>query len=188
MISLLIVCSLSFLPNIIYSSIPFAINPGCDLPQCKEINETALYYAKQSVGDNIVHIIYSSFDELTITIFETAKDYGPIFNYTALFAKNYPGAIQFNGTEPTNSFTLVLRRLIEFNDKDDSGTMIKYDNDTMSEYENTTNSYFLTDLKTNNITFQSSTTDQPTFQLPLPMVKQFCLLYFFQKKTSSFSF
>ncbi len=180
MISLLIICSLSFLPNIIYSSIPFAINPGCDLPECKEINQTALYYAKQSFGDNIVHLIYSSSDELTITVFELPIGYSPIFNYTELFAKNYSGAIQFNGPKPTDSFTLVLRRLIQFNDKDDNGTM--------SEYDKTTNSYFLSDLKTNNSTFQSSTTDQPTFQLPLPMVKQILFTLFFQKKINSFSF
>ncbi|CAF1381874.1 unnamed protein product [Adineta steineri] len=159
--SLVIIFSIICLPNIIYTSIPFTRNPGCDRPECKEFNHQALYYAKNDIDDNTVHIIYSSFDEITISIFQTAKGVNPTFDYAAIFEKNYTNAIDFHGAKLNNSLTLVLRRLIQFNDINDNGKMDVNDNTTIS--------YFISNIKTTNATFQDNT-EQPTFQLPLDML------------------
>ena len=159
----LLVLTLSMLTKTIHSSVPFLVNPGCDLPQCKELGHPAVYYANHFVNEKTVHVIYSSLDELTISVFETAKGYGPTFNYTALFAKNYAGAIQFGDTKPSNSISLILRRLMAFNDKDNNGQLRNDDNTIVS--------YPLTDVKTTNATFQNSNSTQPMFQFPLTGVR-----------------
>lgn len=145
----------------IHTSIPFIMNPGCDLTQCTTPGYPAVFYANHYLGDDTIHILYSSLDELTISIIQTKKGYGPHINYTALFNRNYAGSITFGETTPINSFSLIIRRLIQFNDKDDTGRLI--DNDT------STQSYWLKELNTNTTVGGNSTT-QPSFQLPLENV------------------
>ncbi|CAF5160194.1 unnamed protein product, partial [Rotaria sp. Silwood1] len=83
------------------------INPGCNLIECQNLNYPAIFYANHSIDDNdIIHILYSSFDELTISIIQTKKGYSPYINYTALFNKNYSNSIVFKNTTPLNSFSL----------------------------------------------------------------------------------
>ncbi|CAF1158275.1 unnamed protein product [Adineta steineri] len=142
----------------IYSSVPFIMNPGCDLPQCKTPGQPAIFYANHYVGDDTIHILYSSLDELTISIIQTKKGYGPHINYTALFNRNYRDSISFGETTPINSLSLILRRLLRFNDINDTGYLNP--NDT------TIQSYWLNDLST-NITYRDNNTDQPSFQLLL---------------------
>ena len=165
MISFLVIFSLFFLPNIIQTSIPFLINPNCnqDLPQCNTPGYPALYYANHIVNNDAIHIIYSSLDALTISVFQTSKGHDPMFNYKALFSGDYRGAIKFTDTKPLNSFSLVLRRLIEFSDENDNGKMNDY---------NITAVYYLTNMTTNNVTFYNNVTYQPAFQFPLAMVKR----------------
>jgi hypothetical protein len=134
------------------------MNPGCDLTECKTPGHPAIFYANHYVGDDTIHILYSSFDELTISIIQTKKGYGPHINYTALFNKNYTNSISFGETTPSNSFSLIIRRLIEFNDKDDTGHL--------NPNDNTTQSYWLHELNP-NITLRDNNTVQPSFQLPL---------------------
>jgi hypothetical protein len=164
MISLLIIFSVSFLPILIHSSVPFVINPDCDRQECKEFKqgEGALYYANHLVGDNKIHMIYSSFDELTIMIMQTGKSDTVKFNYDAIFSKNYTYAFQFDDgdTRPVNSFTFILRRLIEFNDTGDTGMM--------DENDHTMNSYLLTNLTLTNLNFTTNNnTIQPSFEYQL---------------------
>jgi hypothetical protein len=135
------------------------MNPGCDLPECKTPGQPAIFYANHYVGDDTIHILYSSLDELTISIIQTKKGYGPHINYTALFNKNYSHSISFGDTTPSNSFSLIIRRLIEFNDKDDTGHLNPND-------DNSTQSYWLNGLNP-NITYRDNNTVQPSFQLPL---------------------
>ncbi|CAF0879835.1 unnamed protein product [Rotaria sordida] len=149
------------LTKTIHSSIPFIINPGCDLIECQISGYPAIFYANHFVGNNTIHILYSSFDELTISIIQTKKGYGPHINYTALFNRNYSNSILFEDTKPLNSFSLIIRRLIKFNDKDDTGHLNKDDNSIES--------YWLNGLKT-NITRQDNNTNQPSFQLPLDTI------------------
>ncbi|CAF1015082.1 unnamed protein product [Adineta steineri] len=134
------------------------MNPGCDLPQCKTPDQPAIFYANHYVGDDTIHILYSSLDELTISIIQTKKGYGPHINYTALFNRNYRDSISFGDTTPINSLSLILRRLLRFNDINDTGYLNP--NDT------TIQSYWLNDLST-NITYRDNNTDQPSFQLLL---------------------
>jgi C1A family cysteine protease len=166
MISLLIIFSLCFLPNLIHSSVPFVLNPDCNQDECKDFNNTALYYANHLVGDSKIHIIFSSFEELTIMVIQTDKMASAIFNYTTLYnalsTKNYTGALRFNDTNLIDSFTLVIRRLIEFNDTNDSGMM--------DVNNNTTKSYFLSNLTMTNITFANNNTIQPVFEYQLDQV------------------
>jgi hypothetical protein len=174
MISLLIIFSLSFLPNLIHTSVPFTLNPGCDLPECKETGYPALYYGSHVVDNKAVHIVYSSVDELTISIFQTAKDDSPIFDYDALFARNYSGAITFKDRiRPANSFSIVLRRLFEFNDTNDNGLM--------DDGDHTIITYFLRDIETNNDTFRYNVTNQPQFQIPFQVVRNKRLNFLFYK-------
>lgn len=158
MISILIIFSLLFLPNLIHSSITFTPNPDCNVKQCKDSDQEAFYYANHTIGDKTDHMIFSSFDELSISIFQAAKTSIPTFDYTQLYGekKNYTDAIKFDGTGPTNSFTLVIRRIIEFNDTNDKGIMPDYLD------PNITTSYFLTNLTRNNISLEN--TNQPSFQ------------------------
>ncbi|CAF1232747.1 unnamed protein product [Adineta steineri] len=134
------------------------MNPGCDLPQCKTPGQPAIFYANHYVGDDTIHILYSSLDELTISIIQTKKGYGPHINYTALFNRNYRDSISFGETTPINSLSLIIRRLLRFNDINDTGYLNP--NDT------TIQSYWLNDLST-NITYRDNNTDQPSFQLLL---------------------
>jgi len=168
MISLLIIFSVSFLPNLIDSSVPFVINPDCNIPECEEFKqgEGALYYANHLVGDNKIHMIYSSFGELTIMIMQTGKSNFPTFNYTAIMSKNYTDAFRFDDDiRPVNSFTFILRRLIEFNDTSDTGMM--------DENDHTMISYFLTNLTLTNLNFTTNNnTIQPSFEYQLNEVKK----------------
>jgi len=134
------------------------MNPGCDLPECKTPGHPAIFYANHYVGDDTIHIFYSSLDELTISIIQTKKGYGPHINYTALFNKNYSHSISFGDTTPSNSFSLIIRRLIQFNDRNDTGHLNPNDNSTQS--------YWLNGLNP-NITYRDNNTVQPSFQLPL---------------------
>jgi hypothetical protein len=176
MISLLIIISLSLFPNSIYSSVQFTLNPNCDPSVCDQTGHPALYYANNSIGDDVVHMVYSSFDALTISIFQTKKTDILKFNYDALFAGNYSAAIQFD-TKPIYSFSLVLRRLIEFNDANDNGRMDDNDNETMS--------YFLNNATITNETLHNLVTNQPTFQIPIELVNKKISLY---RKNIFFSF
>ncbi|CAF4230067.1 unnamed protein product, partial [Rotaria magnacalcarata] len=149
---------LIYFSRTIHSSIPFIINPGCDLAQCETSGYPALFYANHFIGNDTIHIFYSSFDELTISIVQTKKGYEPHINYTALFSKQYSNSIVFEDTTPLNSFSLIIRRLIKFNDKDDTGRL--------NDDDNTTESYWLKGLKTDT-TRQDNNTNQPSFHLPL---------------------
>lgn len=161
--ALLILVSLSLLPALIGASVSFTINPGCDLPACKEYGHTALFYTEHLLGDDAIHLVYSSFGELTVSVFQTGKNAKPTFNYTALFANDFIGAVQFDGTKPVNSLSIVLRRLIEFVDANDDGMLTDKDNITAS--------HWIGNIDTNNVTFTNTTTEQPRFQLPLDTVR-----------------
>jgi hypothetical protein len=138
------------------------MNPGCNIKECETPGNPAIFYANHFINDDTIHIIYSSLDELTISIIQTKKGYGPHFNYTALFSRNYPGSISFGDVTPLNSFSLIIRRLIKFNDTDDTGVL--------NENDNSTEIYWLNGLTT-NITYRDNNTNQPSFQLPLDDVK-----------------
>src|SRR5438270_136036 len=97
-----------FFIQIIHSSVIFKMNPGCDLDQCKKSGYPAIFYGNQFVGDDTIHILYSSFDELTISIIQTKKGHGPQINYTALFNKDYTNSISFGDTYPLNIFSLII--------------------------------------------------------------------------------
>lgn len=166
--SILIILSLAFLPNFIYTAVPFVLNPGCDLSECKNYSNPAIYYANYLVNDMKIHILYSTFDELTISIFQTTKDYTPEFNYEALFERNYSAVMPYTTTLPSNSFSLIFRRLIEFNDTDDNGFI--------SPKDTIINSYYLCNITTTNVTLQNPQTTQPSFEIPLDMVINFSLI------------
>jgi hypothetical protein len=171
MISFLIIISLSFLPNLIDSTVPFVLNPACNISQCNQTGQSALYYANQLIGDKKIHMIYSSFDELTLMIMQTGKNDSPIFNYDATYSKNYSNSFQFDGTKPVNSLTLILRRLIEFNDTNQSSQMDGKDNTMIS--------YYLNNATLSNATLDKNT-NQPSFEYRLDKVKK--------PKNISFSF
>jgi len=143
------------------------MNPNCTLPACNTTDNGTIFYAVQFVGEDAIHILYSSFDELTINIIQTKKGHGPSINYTALYNRNYAGAISFGETTPSNSFSLIIRRLIQFNDTSDSGRL--YENNTSVQ------SYWLNRLKT-NMTRQDNNITQPSFQLPLEAVKIYLII------------
>jgi hypothetical protein len=126
------------------------------------MNHSAIYYANYSIANETIHIIYSSFDELTINIFSTYPNHGAKFDYSALLAKNYSSAIQFGEITPKNSFAFILRRLFQFNDRDDTGRM--------NDNDNTTIEYSLRDIVITNATLTNSSTNQPTFELAIPSV------------------
>ena len=134
------------------------MNPDCNLTECTTPNNPSIFYASQFVGDDTIHILYSSLDELTISIFQTKKGYGPTINYPALFNRSYTNAITFGDVSPTNSFSLIIRRLMRFNDSQDTGRL--------DENDQTIVSTFLKDLKT-NLTQHDQNITQPYFQLPL---------------------
>ncbi len=146
------------LPKTIHSSIQFRMNPGCNETRCTTPGNPAIFYASQYLGDDTIHILYSSLDELTISILQTNKGHVPQINYTALFQGLYSDAITFGGIIPKDSFTLIIRRLMKFTDKDDTGLI--NENYTLIQ------SYWLKNLKT-NITRQDNNTIQPSFLLPL---------------------
>ncbi|UJR26977.1 hypothetical protein I4U23_008284 [Adineta vaga] len=158
MISLIVLFILTLCTKSFHSSVPFIINPDCTLSECTNPHYPAIFYANHYVADDTIHILYSSLDELTISIIQTKKGYGPHFNYTALFSGNYSGAISFADTVPSNSFSLILRRLIQFEDVNDTGIL--------NETDTSIQSYWLKDLRT-HITSENKSTTQPSFQLPL---------------------
>ena len=145
-------------PQTLHSSMKFVMNPGCNETKCITPGYPALFYASQYIGPDTIHVLYSSLDELTISILQTKKGYLPQINYTALFQGNYPNAITFGDIVPINSLSIIIRRLMKFNDKDDTGYIDS--NDTTIE------SYWLKNLKT-NITCQDNNTVQPAFELPI---------------------
>ena len=123
--------------------------------ECKEPDQPALFYANHTDGDNVSHIIFSSFGQFSISIFQTDKTSYPTFNYTALYDNIYNDSITFSGAKPINSFTLVVRSVIEFDDTKDEGTM--------NGSSATTRSHSLRQNFTrNNISL--SDTDQPSFE------------------------
>ncbi|CAF4150808.1 unnamed protein product, partial [Rotaria sordida] len=109
----------------------------CDLIECQISGYPSIFYGNCFVGDNTIHILYSSFDELTIN------------------------------TKSLNSFSLIIRRLIKYNDKDDTGHLNKDDNSIKS--------YWLNGLKT-NITRQDNNTNQPSFQLLLDTINDLLII------------
>lgn len=137
------------------------MNPGCALTECNTTGNPAIFYGSHFVGDDTIHIFFSSFNELTISIIQTKKGYGPSINYQALFNGTYSGAIQFRDTTPSNIFSLVIRRLIQFNDSSDTGKLNL--NDTTIE------SHWLNKLQT-NATHEDANIVQPSFYLPLENV------------------
>jgi hypothetical protein len=143
----------------IHSSVPFILNPGCQPEQCKNLSHSGIFYGSQSVGEDTIHILYSSFDELTISIIETRQGHVPQINYDALINKNYTDAITFIDTYPLNSFSLILRRLMKFDDPNDTGLI--------NENDTTIQSYWLNQLETNITREDNNNTYQPLFQLPL---------------------
>ncbi|CAF0735873.1 unnamed protein product [Adineta ricciae] len=158
MIPVVVVFLLTVLTKSSHCSVPFVINPGCDLPECLLPGYPAIFYAYHYLADVTIHILYSSLDELTISIIQTKKGYGPHLNYTALFSGNYSGAISFADTVPLNSFSLIARRLMQFDDKNDTGIL--------NENDASIQSYWLNDLHT-NLTRDNKNVTQPSFQLPL---------------------
>jgi hypothetical protein len=145
----------------VHMSIPFVMNPGCNLTECRTAGQPALFYATHSLDEDTLHILYSSFDELTISIIQMKKGHSLRINYAALYNKTYNGSISFGDTTPSNSFSLVLRRLLQFNDQNDTGRLDDQD----------VQSYWLNELKT-NIIDPTNSTDQPSFYLPLNNVSR----------------
>ena len=143
--------------------IAFDLNPGCSLDQCHLADKPALFYTHQYVSDGSIHIFFSSFDLLTISIIETRRGFLPTVNYSALFNRNYSGAIYFEDTEPMNSISLTLRRLIRFDDENDSGMF--NENSTVIE------SYWLNRCETNR-TDGSVNITRPSFLFPLNDVEE----------------
>ena len=136
----------------VHTSVPFVMNPGCTLVQCRTAGQPALFYANHPLDEDTLHILYSSFDELTISVIQMKTGHALRFNYTALFSKNYSGSISFGDTTPSNSFSLILRRLLQFTDPNDTGRLNGNDEDVQS--------YWLNEMRTN-------ITDRPSFYLPL---------------------
>lgn len=165
--------SLIYFAKTIHSSIPFQLNPGCDLSQCQTSGYPAIYYANHDIDNNTIHILYSSFDILTISIIETKKGNGPHINYTALFNKQYSNAIVFEDTTPLNSMSLIIRRLMKFNDKDDTARL--------NDHDDLIESYWLNELKT-NMTRQDYNTSQPSLELSLNNVSIYFLTVFLCKE------
>lgn len=155
------------LPSIVIGSVPFYLNPGCSLIECEQIGLPAIFYGTQTIGNRTIHLLFSSLDQLTLSIFDTKLNVAPSFNYSALFARNYSNAIQFNDAKPFNSFSIVLRRLIQFNDVKDTGR-INVSDPTIITYD-------LKDSLTTNRTSVNKTNENPIFELPLPVVKSFVL-------------
>ena len=139
------------------------MNPGCYEPRCTTPGNPAIFYASEFLGPDAIHILYSSLDELTISIVQTKKGYGPIFNYTELFQGNYSDAITFGGIIPIDSLTLIIRRLMQFTDKNDTGRI--------NESDTPIQSHWLRNLAT-NITRYANDTYQPSFVLPLDDVNR----------------
>ena len=148
----------------IYSSVPFKANPGCDLFNCTIPDNPAVFYGSQDINTSTIHLFYSSFDELTISTIETKKGHVPRWNYAELFERNYRSGVTFGTISPINSFSLVIRRLMKFTDKDDTGLINGSDTPI--------HSYWLRNLVT-NFTSYDNDTDQPSFVLPLDDVKYF---------------
>jgi len=140
-----------------FASISFERNPGCDLNECQNSSLPSIFYAKRIFNNRTVHIVFSSFDQLTINIFEMKIDSSPLFNYPALFERNYSNAISFNDSTPLNSFAIILRRLIQFNDSNDNGKFDKND-PTIVTYDLT------------NIASANSTKENPVFQFEIPSI------------------
>lgn len=150
-------------PSAIFAAIQFTLNPNCTLADCEEIGRPAIYYANHFLGNRTIHIVFSSLDQLTINIFDTNNKAVPSFNYAALFAGNYSGAIQFEkDTVLYNSFAIILRRLIQFNDPKDTGRF-STDDPTLITYD-------LTNIGLANTSNWNASTDKPSFQLSIPSV------------------
>jgi hypothetical protein len=152
---------LLLLPTICFAQVSFILNPGCSLTQCQQQGQPALYYGFQQFDNATVHIIYSSFDQLTISMFSTQRGETPTFNYTSLFARDYINGIRLDNMTVSNSFSVVLRRLLEFDDDSDSGRM---DNTV-----NTTLAYRPIDMTRPTVEVHAA---QPDFTLPIDQVSR----------------
>jgi len=159
-VSQLFICSLLLFVFLkpVYLLVQFEVNPDCSLSECSQANRSALYYGTTDIGDDSIHIFYSSFDELTISLLQTKTGHRPTINYTALFHGSYANAIQFDDISPVNSMSIIIRRLMAYSDSDDTATL--KDNDQ------TIQSIWLSNLTT-NFTDRNQTVAQPNFQLPL---------------------
>ena len=133
------------------------MNPHCSELACNISSKPLIFYGQQFVGENTIHILYSSFGNLTISMIETRRGYDPQINYTALFQGDYSRAITF-GILPANSLTLIIRRLIKFNDVNDTGRL--------NEDDPSNHPYSLSNLAT-NLTRNATNIIQPSFILPL---------------------
>lgn len=139
------------------------MNPDCTASNCTLPGNPAIFYGCQSIDSNAIHILYSSLDELTISIIETKKGHIPRLNYTALYQGDYADAITFGSIEPISSLSLIVRRLMKFTDKNDTGLL--------NESDTPIQSYWLKNL-VSNLTSYDNDTDQPSFVLPLDDVNR----------------
>lgn len=148
----LLISSVSILHVI--TSVPFVLNPNCSLDACRMGKHGNLFYGYKDFDEDRIHVMFSSFDQLTISLVKTRQEFVPIFDYVSLMTGNYSGAINFIGTQFLNSFSLMIRRLIEFDDE--TNTIV--------------NSYWLNQCQT-NMTMSITNYDQPTYFLPLDDVR-----------------
>lgn len=138
------------------ASISFKLNPDCQV--CNSTSTKNIYYGQTVLNDRKNHIIFSSFDDFTISIFQTNSSSNIQFNYDALFAREYEKAIHVtDGSRIFNSLSIVIPRLIEFNDAKNTANM---DDDS-----STIVSYYLKDLIADNVT--DTDTEKPTFRFEL---------------------
>ncbi|CAF0729854.1 unnamed protein product [Didymodactylos carnosus] len=138
----------------VLSTAIFQLNPGCDLIQCANSSTgPSLFYSANNVSDHTYHVFYSSFDVLTVSIVETEIGVTPHINWEQMFAGNYTNAIVFQET-PTNSYSIVLRRIMEFDDYKDTGKIS----------ETTLFSYWLNTADKYNISYSGSTS---AFRIPI---------------------
>lgn len=142
------------------ASISFKLNPDCKHELCNSTDTKDIYYGETVVNDRKNHMIFSSFNDFTISIFQTNASSNIQLNYDALFAEDYEKAINVTDGSILNSLSIVIPRLIEFNDVNNDANM---NNDLSS-----TISYYLTDLIYDNVT--ATDTDKPTFRFELQNV------------------
>ena len=141
------------------TTVLFQLNPGCDLSACQTSGYPALFYGNQPLKNSSMHVLYSSFDLLTISIIETRRNVYPHVNYSLLFDKSYSRAINFGSSGPLNMFSFVFRRLMLFNDTNDTAKI----NDIKQIY-------WFNRCQT-NLTIDQANITQPRFSLPLDDVR-----------------
>lgn len=146
-------------------SVPFSINPGCNLTECEDPLSSSIFYSKADFVNSSIHVFFSSFDQLTISVAETKPGDSLKINYSEIFTENYSNSIRFVDASPLNVISVVVRRVIEFNDVNDEGKIDPLDNTTFA--------YSLSNAKANHTSFPGATTDKPNFNIPLNGVKSF---------------